>query len=375
MNMIPDSNRNQQKGRTWLYIFPIIALLLLTLILVLNENPALLEPKDLVIPTDIPRTNGPLEVLLFEQLPELVDERFNSDWRLVDIQFNEDSTQAVLWMAETDSEGEILAREPLLILATLNFSKTQWTMSTAIDEDFGERLMASDFGESELADSIIVGSEPKSPTGIVYGGYYLPWKAGETKRVTWSVGHTSCTPQSYCYYAFDFADGTMFDISAAKAGYVYHWRDTCANNNKTCMNSITLEDRTTSPWTYQIYLHLAQNSIPEALKTEGTYVSQGQFIGKADNTGPSTGHHLHFMVVEKETLTACRYYCFGKAVDVTFRDVDINWHEGTRGGRPRLESEARYYGGQGRRFYTSQNRNKSNETMPYKIILFPIHKP
>ncbi len=108
MNTIPDTDRNQQKGRTWLYIFPILALLLLTLILMLNESPSLLEPKDLVTPTDLPpRASGPLEVLLFEQLPGLVSSRFTSDWRLVDVQFNEDSTQAILWMAETDNNGEI----------------------------------------------------------------------------------------------------------------------------------------------------------------------------------------------------------------------------------------------------------------------------
>ncbi len=90
----------------------------------LNESPSLLEPKDLVTPTDLPpRASGPLEVLLFEQLPGLVSSRFTSDWRLVDVQFNEDSTQAILWMAETDNNGEIFAREPLLILATLNSAK------------------------------------------------------------------------------------------------------------------------------------------------------------------------------------------------------------------------------------------------------------
>jgi hypothetical protein len=82
------------------------------------------------------------------------------------------------------------------------------------------------------------------------------------------------------------------------------------------------------------------------------------------------------MVVEKETLNKCRYYCFGKAVDITFRDVDINWHEGTKGGRPRLESEARRFGGQGSRYYTSQNKldNSLPNSLPYKIILFPIFK-
>ncbi len=372
MNTIPNTDRKQRQSRTWLYIFPILALLLLTLVLVLNESPTWLEKKGVVIPTDLPRTSGPLEVLLFEQLPKLVNERFSSDWRLSDIQFNEDNTQAILWMVETDSDGEILAREPLLILATLNATNKQWSLHTAIDEDFGDYLLASDFGDTELADSIFIGTDQKAPSGIVYGGYYLPWAAGQTKRLTWSVGHTSCTPTNYCYHAFDFADGTMFDIVASKGGFVYHWRDTCANNNKNCMNSITLEDRSTSPWTYQIYLHLANDSIPSNLKNAGVFVNQGQFIGKADNTGPSTGHHLHFMVVEKETLTECRYYCFGKAVDITFRDVDINWHSPTQGGRPRLASEAEQYGGQGRRSYTSQNTLTPG--MPYQFIIFPIFK-
>ena len=373
MNTIPETDRNQQKGRTWLYIFPILALLLLTLILVLNESPALREPKEIVIPTDLPRPSGPLEVLLFEQLPELVSERFTADWRLIDVQFNEDSTQAILWMVETDENGDIYEREPLLILATLNASKNQWSMHTALDEDFGDCLMASDFGETELADSIYIGTQAKSPTGIVYGGYYLPWEAEQSKRLTWSVGHTSCAPSYYCYYAFDFADGTMFDVLASKAGYVYHWRDTCEDNNKRCTNSITLEDRTTSPWTYQIYLHLAQNSIPEELKIKGTHVSRGQFIGKADNTGASTGHHLHFMVVEQSTQNSCKYYCFGKAVDITFRDVYVNWHSPTQGGRPRLPNEADYYGGQGKVNYTSQN--EFHEKKPsYRIIIFPVFK-
>jgi hypothetical protein len=42
-------------------------------------------------------------------------------------------------------------------------------------------------------------------------------------------------------------------------------------------------------------------------------------------------------------------------VDITFRDVDINWDAGTQGGRPRLASEASWYGGSGRTYYTSAN--------------------
>ncbi|HOT53764.1 MAG TPA: hypothetical protein PLH68_07080, partial [Anaerolineaceae bacterium] len=63
----------------------------------------------------------------------------------------------------------------------------------------------------------------------------------------------------------------------------------------------------------------------------------------------------HFMVVEQNTLNACLTYCWGKSVDITFRDVDINWDAATQGGRPRLASEASWYGGSGRTYYTSAN--------------------
>ena len=46
-----------------------------------------------------------------------------------------------------------------------------------------------------------------------------------------------------------------------------------------------LEDRTTTPVTYQLYLHLAQDSIPATLRVIGAQVRRGQFIGVADDTG------------------------------------------------------------------------------------------
>ena len=104
----------------------------------------------------------------------------------------------------------------------------------------------------------------------------------------------------------------MFPIVAAKGGTVYFWKDTCANGDPSCTNSITLEDRSTTPWTYQIYNHIAQNSIPSELKAVGTPVMQGQYIANVDDTGYSSGHHLHFMVVTEDTLyTSVNGYKWG----------------------------------------------------------------
>jgi len=260
-------------------------------------------------------------------------------------------------MAEHDPEtGETLAREPELVLAIWDEAAGSWNLHLTSDPEFNEFFMTTDFKDDEIADRFNIEADPKpGPTATVYGGYRLPWAAGLSKRLTWSVGHSSCTPTYYCTYAFDFADGTMFDLLAAKGGYVYHWRDTCNNGDSGCTNSITLQDRSTSPWTYQIYLHIAKNSIPANIKIRGVYVWQGMKIANVDDTGASTGHHVHFMVVEQSTLNTCRNYCFGKAVDITFKDVDINWHTPTQGGRPRLAAEAGWYGGSGRTNYVSGN--------------------
>jgi hypothetical protein len=313
-----------------------------------------------------PHTSSPtpsrvstLESLLYAELPKALAEREQSELTLDNIQFNQMKTQALLWMTASDAEtGEVLAREPQAILALWNEETQQWELIFAKEAGFEELLAASDFKDTEIGARFLDYDPKAITTGVTYGGYYLPWQAGLTKRLTWSVGHTSCANE-YCLHAFDFADGTMFPIAAAKAGFVYHFKDSCANGNTSCTNSITIQDRTTSPYTYNIYLHIAQGSVPANIRQIGTYVFQGQIIAKVDDTGYSTGNHVHFMVVEQGTLNGCANYCWGKSVDITFRDVSINWDPATRGGRPRLPDEASWYGGQGQIYYTSGNINLS----------------
>jgi urease beta subunit len=368
----PNEEPPKRKSQVFKIWIPTLALLILALFLIFQENQST-SSKNPEFSTPVPGSQTALEVLLYTQLPELVSDIGHSSWSVDEIQFNEEYTQAMLWMAESDEEdSQVIPREPEIVLAIWNPDKQSWRLHQVIDEDFSKIFIESDFKDSELAERFFPEADPKAgPAGPVYGGYKLPWKAGETKRLSWSVAHSSCNPQYYCTYAFDFADGTMFDLLAAKGGYVYHWRDTCNNGNSSCTNSITLEDRTTTPWTYQIYLHLAKNSIPANLKSKGLYVAQGTKIGNVDDTGISTGHHVHFMVVEQKTLNSCKNYCFGKSVDITFTDVSINWDPATQGGRPRLEGEAWWYGGQGQKHYISGN---DTEQHLYKIILFPVFK-
>ena len=114
----------------------------------------------------------------------------------------------------------------------------------------------------------------------------------------------------------------MFDVHAAKSGTVKQavWRH--PNGDPNNGNYLVLEDTTTNPTTYQLYLHLAQDSIPEAFRNIGAFVAQGDFLGVADDTGVSSGNHLHFHV------HTYAYSYWGTSVDITFEDVSIN------GGRP-----------------------------------------
>ncbi|MFM8320660.1 MAG: peptidoglycan DD-metalloendopeptidase family protein, partial [Chloroflexota bacterium] len=166
-------------------------------------------------------------------------------------------------------------------------------------------------------------------------GYRLPYAGGETMRLTQSVGHDRYTPSGNAHFSFDFAKpgypSGMFNVHAARGGTVVRVRWTQANGSEAEPgNYIVLEDTSTSPTTYQLYLHFAQDSIPEALRTVGTYVPRGQFLGIADDTGVSSGNHLHFMV----HTSATSYW--GRAVDIVFEEVTIN------GGRPRITSDKSY---------------------------------
>jgi hypothetical protein len=90
--------------------------------------------------------------------------------------------------------------------------------------------------------------EQKSPTTqAIFGGYKLPWAAGVTKPLIWSAEHTSCTPKRDCIYAFDFADGTMFPLLAAKGGTVFEAKDSCPNGSTGCTNALILKDISTNP--------------------------------------------------------------------------------------------------------------------------------
>ena len=279
------------------------------------------------------------------------------DYQIDHIQVQDDGQAALVWLVAVEKEtGQPLGREPELALAEKGQGDV-WEVFLEDNDSFDDKFSSLQFAEKSLIGDMLDESQAMPKSDRVFGGYYLPWAANLEKRLTWSVAHTSCTPTYYCTHAFDFADGTMFPMVAAKGGTVYHWKDTCANGDTYCTNSITLQNRSTTPWTYQIYLHIAKGSVPDHLKRVGTPVLQGQYIADVDDTGYSSGHHVHFMVVAENTrYMSWNGYVWGVAEDITFKDVDINWDLATQGGRPRLKYEADSYGGEGRTYYVSGNQ-------------------
>ena len=350
-------------------VIPTVLLAVVALFLFTQDNQAA-SPKQISLP---PLDDATVNVLLNENMPAAVAEKKLDTWKLYDVNFSEGRYEALIWMVEVDPEtGENLPAEPHLILAKYDPGTALWSLKFSLEEDFGSAIHSSAFKDIEIAQQYPA-VDPKIPKAIqTMGGYYLPWKAGDTKRLTWSISHSSCA-NNYCRYAFDFADGTHFPVLAAKGAYVFHFQDSCWDNDHSCTNSITLLDNTTTPWTYQIYLHLERNSIPAEIRKIGTYVARGVQIAKVDNTGFSTGSHLHFMVTSGLTSNPCKWYCWGPSVDITYKDVKINWDEATQGGRPRMYSETLSYGGEYQPYnkYTSGN---TPDTKKYYYILWPLFK-
>ncbi len=274
--------------------------------------------------------------------------------------YSEDGQTALLWLALHDPEtGELIAAEPGLAIAKADNSQksledgTQpWDITLQADSDWAvafSSLPADLITEEMLLRYAAPDDALSKDAKSALRGYKLPWAGGLSKRLSGSIGHfliyNSCSEAS-CRYAYDFADGTMFPLLASRGGTVYRLNTSCPNYSTDCSNYIVLKDESTSPTTYQLYLHMAQNTVPTALRTIGASVVQGQFIGNVDDTGASTAHHLHFHV----HTNATSYW--GNSIDIRFDDVSIN------DGTPRTCNEVNLFPNYG----TECMRNDPNTT-------------
>jgi murein DD-endopeptidase MepM/ murein hydrolase activator NlpD len=263
----------------------------------------------------VPAENQPLTFDLFT--PEL-DEAF----------ITTDGNAAVLWLALRDDSGRRLATEPGLALARR--ASTGWQVLLPGDTGWDDLL-------ATLPDNALPAELQPPPPGAApsdatiqapLGGYYLPYAAGTARWMEGSISHFQSFPQrgypscsiEYCRYAYDFTDGGHFPLLASKEGRVIGTKDSCPNGSPSCTNYIVLHNP--AEGTYQIYIHLANGTIPDKL-TPGTWVVRGQYIGDTDDTGYSTSEHVHFMVTNSIWMSNRGYY-WGQSVDIRFADVPIN---------------------------------------------------
>ncbi|MEW6718513.1 MAG: M23 family metallopeptidase, partial [Chloroflexota bacterium] len=292
-----------------------------------------------------------LAFLIFDVVVEHVDISTDRMWALAWLHFIDPDT------------GEVIPTEPGLALAHRVGDEWQVTLQAEAQWNMQLALTPTDLLSPVSRSLAWHVPLPLPVEGLVFRGYLLPWPAGRSVRLTRSISHTSSNER----YAFDFADGTMFPLHASKGGkvayVVWNYPNGYYDGNCNHANYVVVEDTTTSPTTYAVYLHLAENSVPEPLRTRGATVYQGQFLGNVDDTGCSTGHHVHFQVHTSP------YAWYGTSVDITFDDVDIN------GGRPRTPSEASSPSCfpspcQGRYYYVSGNVTEA--TPPTGEILMPV---
>ena len=293
------------------------------------------------------------------------------DTQIDHILFSHDENWATAWLTPVDPQTQqIVPSEPGLAIAWQ--VDQEWQVALPTQGRWVEQIQKApdDFLSPQVKNAWAVLAAPSAAAApaAAFTGYFLPWMAGEIMVLTQSVGHDQYTPGGSAHYAFDFAKpgfpSGMFNVHAAKAGVVSRVVWDQPNGNEANPNYLVLEDTSTNPTTYQLYMHFAQDSIPTELRVVGAAVLQGQLIGIADDTGQSSGNHLHFMV------HTYPYSYWGASVDIVFGDVTIN------GGRPRIQTDLGYCHGEDicndiQTYYVSGNILLPDDIPPTGGILEP----
>src|SRR3990172_8311504 len=319
-----------------------ITLLTLAVMLALTLWLTAIAPRDSLAAPQPPTGGGEVDPALEQALQDKLGEYQGKLMGASDIGYtidnfvpSADEQSALLWLAPVDlTTGEVIATEPALAIGLRDDTApggrevllSEDTPFSASLDAFPSQMLPIEMQLDQYAQK---NGLDGTLDGTVYRGYKLPWAANVKKGLSGSIGHfliyNSCGIER-CRYAYDFYDGTMFPLLAAKGGTIKSWYDGCYNGSTTCTNSLVIEDKSTSPTSYQIYFHMAAGSIPAELKHVGTPVMQGQYIGNVDDTGYSSAHPLHFHVT-----TGLYYYSsngqsvpWGSSIDIRFDDVSIN---------------------------------------------------
>jgi hypothetical protein len=268
-----------------------------------------------------------------------------TDLQVTEIKISKDQQWATAWVVNYDPQiGAVIPTEPGLAVA--HFLKDRWQVILSSDPDWQDAINQTpdDLLSTDEKDMWVTMNQGTAELYPTQSGYFLPWHGGQTGYLSRSVGHDA--NYTTAHYAFDFylpgtticptggggvtsgTTGLNFNVYAARAGTVWGWDDTVTDCDHSKVNFIVLQN-SDDPTIFQLYMHLSQGSIPPALKSIGAPVARGQFIAIADNTGNSSGTHLHFQIEHQPNWPTANPY-WNTSLDVTFDDVDIN------GGRPRV---------------------------------------
>lgn len=168
-----------------------------------------------------------------------------------------------------------------------------------------------------------------------FSPYHYPWKSGDTYAVP--QGNNNPPPASHNgsqAFAFDFGLPSSTTIRATRAGTVEWVQQTqTANFNPSAPVSPTNQpfpNGSLQNWGNAVrirhdggftswYFHIKPNSV---LVKAGDKVQAGQPIALSDNTGRTTGPHLHFQVQADSTD-------WGQSVAISFQDCQVPGNNGS----------------------------------------------
>src|SRR5258705_8508518 len=161
------------------------------------------------------------------------------------------------------------------------------------------------------------------------GAWRYPWKSGDSRKV--GQGNNNPPPGSHNgsqSYAFDFMLPSGTQIRAARGGTVEWLQESqTARYNPNAATSRTnqpLPNGSLQNWRNTVrfrhpggltswYFHIQPNGV---LVNQNQVVEQGQPIALSDNTGRTTGPHLHFQVQADSDD-------WGQSVPITFGNCEV----------------------------------------------------
>lgn len=150
-----------------------------------------------------------------------------------------------------------------------------------------------------------------------YSGYYAPYKAGTSQKVSQGYDGRTSHYGAGGAYAIDFSGS--FDIYAPKDGIVdYVGKDSykipfCVNNPQYWHGSANYIRVKHDDGVYSYYFHLKTVNVKK-----GDKVTRGKTIlGVSGNTGCSTATHLHFQLSKKASMSRAN------SLKISFEDIGI----------------------------------------------------